>query len=681
MSRLGLVGLLVSFLFSFLCGSAGEAKAQQAAPGPTRVEALLQGVDGNPQLVLRALDLVQRRTDRELGLRLAEAVIAEEAQASVVAAALIQPAVAARQLEPRRARLMLGPQVGDLLDELTCPTGCVTPSQRAELTAHYTRFKAASRAAHLLEFHVRLDAARHLDGLELPLRLGMLRASRERVVPALRHGSPDLARRLDDELGDLIQRTAAELEDEVTARLAPFRRLDGTLRWSEVLARQVLQRTGEQPHFTLGLFLRELAQVVRSGSSERIEEFFHGLSRTDFFLQYGMFSLGSTEVAYSRYLERFVKPRFVHELLRTNVVLAAGVALPSIAAGTFQGEAFGINLTSLGLSSPATSRGLAALSWVQKANGLRAVKLVSHLSRLSKLSTLGGWVYTTAEILVVVYVTEQLQPRIRADLERKAAEDELTEAVLGFYEALGRRPTAERVRELGEAFHAAWTRYRDFLYAPMLAEEQRLNERLEALARRLKLISDERSALLDELPGYPALARHAESRSGSLADYVNGWLMLDDTREAEARVDEAIGDYLDARRRHLVAVYQQRRRPAEYLHGVRHPYWNALGARADAPEDPYRGKLGTIAERARAGSRADFEEAVCDVSENRLQTYEDERRALDLAIRALSSRPGNAAAVAALRELDELIVRTYDLDIELGRAVERGFVGTLNAGR
>jgi len=680
MSRLGLASLWVVIFSAFLGGSVGEAKAQTLSSA--RVEALVQRVEGDPHLVLAALDLLQRPSDRVLGLRLAEAVILEERGARVVAAALVQSAVAAGQLELHRVRLRLGPEVSDLLGELSCTSVlCVSPQESARLKAHYTRFRAASRGAHVLEFHVRLDAVRNLDGLELPLQLGVLRATRQRVVPALRQGSPDLARRLDDELEKLVARATARLEEEVASRLAPCRRADGTLRWDAVLEGKLLQRAGEQPHFTLGLFLRELAVVVQSGAEERIEELFDGLARTDFFLQYGLFSLGSHEVPYHRYLERFVKPRFVHELLRTNVVVASGVALPSIAAGTFRGDAFGINLSTLGLSTPATSKGLAALRWVQRVGSMRSTQLLRHMSRLSALQTVGGWVYTTVEILVVLYVSEELKPWIRARIERQAAEEELREAEQAFFEGLGRAPNAAQARELGASFHAAWIRYRDFLYAPVLTEEQKLTVRLEKLARRLKLISDQRDAVLDNLPAYPALVGYAASRRGSLRDYVDGWLLRVSTDTAQEQVDAAIGDYVDARRRHLVAVYAENRRPHDYLAKVGHPHWHVLGGVTGAPEDPFQSTFQSFADRGRVKSRSEFAKGLCDPSRNRLQAYEDERRVLNLAIEALAGRNGDLAAIEALVELRDLVARTEDLDHELGRVVTRGFVRALDAGR
>ena len=187
-------------------------------------------------------------------------------------------------------------------------------------------------------------------------------------------------------------------------RLSAFRNADGTLNWRALRGRAAHEGAG-LANFGLALFLKELAVVAKTGDRARIEEFFQGLMTTEFYKEYGLFVLGARagEVAYVRYLERFVKPRFVNGILRTNLVLAAGLALPRIADGTFSGKAFVISLTSLGISSAAVSTGMASIRWV---TNLKTVRDTSTLSRLglgaSRFAKLGGWFYKAAELAVVL---------------------------------------------------------------------------------------------------------------------------------------------------------------------------------------------------------------------------------------------------------------------------------------
>ena len=70
------------------------------------------------------------------------------------------------------------------------------------------------------------------------------------------------------------------------------------------------------------------------------------------------------QVMHVGYLQRFVKPRFVNGVLKTNLVLATGIALPQLINGTFDGKAFAISLGSLGLSSAAVEAGAQGIRWL-----------------------------------------------------------------------------------------------------------------------------------------------------------------------------------------------------------------------------------------------------------------------------------------------------------------------------
>ncbi|HBP23645.1 MAG TPA: hypothetical protein DEA08_38445, partial [Planctomycetes bacterium] len=134
-------------------------------------------------------------------------------------------------------------------------------------------------------------------------------------------------------------------------RLASYRRADGTLRWKALASDGLLREGGALAHFTLALFLKELAMVVRTGDRLRIEEFFDGVMTTDFFKHYGLFALGARggELLYGRYLAQHLRQGFVSSLLKTHIVLMTGLALPQIVSGEFEGKTFMISVASLGL--------------------------------------------------------------------------------------------------------------------------------------------------------------------------------------------------------------------------------------------------------------------------------------------------------------------------------------------
>ena len=72
-----------------------------------------------------------------------------------------------------------------------------------------------------------------------------------------------------------------------------YRRADGTLRWKALASDGLLREGGALAHFTLALFLKELAVVMKTGDRSRIEEFFDGLMTTDFYKEYGLFVVGA----------------------------------------------------------------------------------------------------------------------------------------------------------------------------------------------------------------------------------------------------------------------------------------------------------------------------------------------------------------------------------------------------
>jgi hypothetical protein len=94
-------------------------------------------------------------------------------------------------------------------------------------------------------------------------------------------------------------------------------------------------------------------RVIKTGNQERIGDFFNFVSSTNFFTTYGLYAAGihASNVAYSSYLAKYIKPRFISSTLQTNIALASGMALSEIYHNRLSGRAFAINVTALGLSS------------------------------------------------------------------------------------------------------------------------------------------------------------------------------------------------------------------------------------------------------------------------------------------------------------------------------------------
>jgi hypothetical protein len=472
-----------------------------------------------------------------------------------------------------------------------------------------------------------------------------------RVRNMLRYGST--GRRVDD-----LERAA---RGEEIDRFARFRRADGTLDWKAAGRAGVIKEGLGTAHFALALFLKELAVVVKTGDRVRIDEFFEGLLTTDFYKHYGMFVIGARagEVAYVRYLQRYIKPRFVNGILKSNLVLAAGLALPEIVNGTFTGKAFAISLTSLGLASAAVKTGMASLKWVVN---LKKAKETGTLARTGlaagRLAKFGGWFYTAAELAVILYFAEDIEHGINKYLDRREARKALAAASNEFFNAVGDPgASAETVAEATEAYHDAWTGYRDFLYTPMYGEEAIFADRLAGGAREAKLAADKRAAAVEKIASRPSLRASIERRYGSLEKYSEHL-----TREEDKKLADDVAKYATSytmnRERILKEIYEDNRRESGLLDDVDNLDWLLLGGREGASNDPY--STGTVWGRlGRGRARSSLEDAIEDASLNRLETYEDEAAILAATDEALrnAGHDDRADAVAGMSRIVGLLHR------------------------
>ena len=447
-----------------------------------------------------------------------------------------------------------------------------------------------------------------------------------------------------------------------------FRRADGTLDWKKAGRAGALQAGGGLAHFGLALFLKELAAAAKTGDRARLEEFFDGLLQTDFYVHYGLFALGAaaSDVAYSRYLQRYVKPRFVSSVLRTNLALATGMALPQIVAGEFEGKPFAISLVSLGLSATAVQAGVRGLSWVRELRRARQGSALAQAGRTaSRLGRIGGWTYTVAETAVVLYLAEEVEDRLNAWLERDAALDALADAGEELTRALGDGDaTPESVRAAAERHHAAWSDYRDFLYRPLSEADALLGARLERIAAEAKQDQDSLSAFRSRSESSPALRQRLEARYGSLDEYLaRRERKLD--QEHQASVSRALASYEDARRQALSEIYTtgQESELRAKLDELDHREWLLTGAREQSAVDPHGARSDLMARLGRGRLRSSLRDALREASPGRLTSYADEQALLSHAVAVLQAQ-GRGDLAAPLRELAERVEAEQDLDRE-----------------
>lgn len=427
--------------------------------------------------------------------------------------------------------------------------------------------------------------------------------------------------------------------------LSRFRRVDGTLDWRRLTADRALGHGAGLAHFGLALFLKELAVVVETGDRARIDEFFEGLLTTDFFVTYGAFTIGARagDVAYSRFLAKHVKPRFAGAVLRTNVVLATGMALPALIHGELDGRAFVVDVVGLGLSSTAVRAGLAGIEWVVDLKRLEAAGgLARTATRLRSLAKAGSFLYTAAETAVVLYLGEKLSAAANRALDERAAKDAVADRTLELLAAARAGASPARLAELLDRFQEAHIAYRDLLLRDVVAAEATYNASLARAARAAKVMADERAAAESRLRLLPALRASVVARHGSVEAYLDS-LTRDRRAELEADLERAMTTLERARAAALRAVYDENRRGGAYL---------PSGGRAA------EGLLGYF---ERLGVRSELR----NLSGNRSQAYDDELAALAHVRAAVANDPARRALV------DDAIATTSEIG-RRDRALFRG---------
>lgn len=450
-----------------------------------------------------------------------------------------------------------------------------------------------------------------------------------------------------------LDRSIASLEGE----LDPYRgarRADRTIDWKRV------GRTagGSLVHFTLALFLKELAVVARTGDSLRMEEFFDGLLKTDFYVHYGLFTLGASagDAAYSaflrRHLERYVRPRFVQSVMRSTVSLAVGMALPELVQGRFDGRTFAIQLAGLGLSSTAVKAASSGVRWVVALDRLPGgAALATRLGRASRLARVGGFFYTAAETAVVLYWGDELARAFDKALAERAARDAVRRATDDVLRAIREGgEVREALDRLGEA-NRAW---RDLLAHPLAEVEATLWDRLGRAGVDVKKEDD-------ALRRYRALAERDPAGYGALAAAAERYAAR---AEANARTDVARAfEAFDA-------AWPGASREVYGEPGAERPWalsgadaWALRGGQPGAAGDPYGARTDVLARWGRDRALSRVADRAADLPGARLAAYDHEAALYEAMATAFAHDPAaadelrrRAATVREVRDADRGVV-------------------------
>lgn len=288
----------------------------------------------------------------------------------------------------------------------------------------------------------------------------------------------------DDPNRQLLEREIERLKRVLDPYLDARANTKSGLNWEKVRSMSKAHAQGGAS-FVLGLFLKDLARVVETGDRQVIEAFFNGLATTEFWSHYGLFVVGAEAgtIAYTKWLERFVRPGFVNTVLKSNIALATGMALPEIIRGKFDGKTFAINFTGLFLSSTAVKAGLAALKWVMP---LGKLSRYQGLARALKVARgVPGWIYAGVELAVVLYFGEKISARINTWAEGLEMKREIEKTSAALIEAAGKAtdpddPEFWKLLEDAGVAHLAW---RDRILRPAVEATENFSARVNGAGR------------------------------------------------------------------------------------------------------------------------------------------------------------------------------------------------------
>ena len=315
--------------------------------------------------------------------------------------------------------------------------------------------------------------------------------------------------------------------------LAEYRRADGTLNWKEFGKSEAIRGANGVAHFAFALFLKELTVVLSTGDESRLEEFLDGLLTTDFYVNYGLFAIGArtADGMYGQYVRRLSKKRFMNSVVRSNLVLAAGLAVPMSVRGTFELDTYVVDVAALGLSATAVKAAL---------EGTKGVwRLVSKgkALRLGRLATPAGWVFTAAETAVVLLIGDEIANRIDSYLDERQLRGLINDSQADLWRLVraieaGEEVTPGEVEAAVLAVEAAYDRLRAHTTDPLKGRLASFQQEMDAIAR-LALRGEVKAGAMERaLEQQPALRAFFANRYGSADAYLES-LRASTTLEAE----------------------------------------------------------------------------------------------------------------------------------------------------
>lgn len=343
--------------------------------------------------------------------------------------------------------------------------------------------------------------------------------------------------------------TAAEAKGPA---LAEFRNMDGTLDWKKFSKSEVARGAGGVAHFAFALFLKELAMVLKTGKQERLQEFLQGLTSTDFYVNYGLFAAGAraADVAYGRYVRRLSRKTFMSGVLRSNLVLAAGLAVPMVVRGRFKLDTFLVDVAALGISATAVKGAVEAGKGVY-----RLIRGGKAAINLGKLAGPVGWVLSAGETAIVLLAGDYLAKKFDKYMTHKKLKKQLDAAEKKLNEVLDKVDRGERLlpEEITSAIEGVEVAYDDMRRVKVLPLEARLGEfRSELNKASVRSLRADHGfkALKARLEENPALERHYANRYGSIDKFVAALRKASDNKIEGALEKEA--DEFEAEFRRLL---------------------------------------------------------------------------------------------------------------------------------
>lgn len=294
--------------------------------------------------------------------------------------------------------------------------------------------------------------------------------------------------------------------------LASYRRADGTLDMAKFSKSQVFGGAAGMAHFAFALFLKEMAITLKTGDRTRLEQFVDGLLDTDFFVNYGLFAAGAkaADTAYGAYVRRITRKRFLSGVFRSNLVLAAGLAVPMVASGKFDLDTYIVDVAALGLSATAVKVAVEGMK-----GAYRLVRGGRTAINLGRLASPIGWVATAGETAIVLLIGDELAKRMDKWMDErelrgrvKSAGDRLQELV-GAYRRGEHVDPAEMARAV-EALEAGYDDMRRHKAAPMEATLVAFHGELEKAAKDALATDTATSALERRLAENPLVREHVE---------------------------------------------------------------------------------------------------------------------------------------------------------------------------